>query len=198
MNLIGHGSWTLVMVHSTDLRCVIIIYVYQCVGAVGKISFKVPESIPSSSRIWTFLHYVCNTNESEFFLQPNLSAYRKQFYSLTRPTMATRHKFHTSFWQVFDRFLTGFWQVFDRLDGSHDKKPKNTERYPRWNVHWYIESDQQPSNLSETCQNLYKTYAGWPRLDAQDCNDTFASSTFLTTIALTATLNLPLFISSCC
>ena len=75
------------------------------------------------------------------------------FYSLTCPTVATPHKFHKSFWQVFDKF-----------DGSHDKNflvPPDLCLFSG-DVIGYSEINSHQT-LMKPVKNLYKTYAGWPR-----------------------------------
>ena len=71
-------------------------------------------------------------------------------YRLERPTVATPHKFHTSFWQVFDKF-----------DGSHDKNfLLSSWPLPIFGRCDWLFRNQQPSNLSETCQKLVQNLCG--------------------------------------
>ena len=100
----------------------------------------------SSKSYWTwtttYIYFVYSKN-GIYFLS-------LAFYSLACPSVATPHKFHTSFWQVFDKF-----------DGSHDKNfflPSSPMPIFGW-CDWLF-GNQQPSNLLETCQKLVENLCG--------------------------------------
>ena len=73
---------------------------------------------------------------------------------------------HVTVWhtQPWHKFHTSFWQVLDKFDGSHDKN----FLLPTWPLPIFRRCDWLFGiNSHQTCQkpvkNLYKTYAGWPQ-----------------------------------
>ena len=97
---------------------------------------------------WTLLtqkrNKLVQVAEADLLILREYCSSKNLSYSLACPTVATPHKFHTSFWQVLTSLM-------DRMI----KSPRKTD----------IESDQQPSNLSETCQKLVQNLCGhgWTR-----------------------------------
>ena len=67
-------------------------------------------------------------------------------YSLARPTVATPHKFCTSFWQVSDKF-DGCW--FPKSQSHRPKIGKGQEGRR-------CDASCDPSNLSKTCMKLMR------------------------------------------
>ena len=70
-----------------------------------------------------------------------------------------------NFVQVFDRFLTSLMAVDHFLYTNAQSTKDNVFCFSRAFYHAIHQTCQKP------VKNLYETYAGWPRLGAQDCRN---------------------------